>query len=109
MPAPVLHCRDDVLRMLDELYEARQEILMAVDKLSPKQLADPVIPGTWTLVKNLQHLAWAEEFILAWVKKRPAVLPVSEYPAECAPDFVAIKTAFVEALAAAIAFFTVNL
>ena len=46
MPSPVLHHRDDVLRMLDELHEARQDILKACDKLSPAQLADPVIPGT---------------------------------------------------------------
>jgi uncharacterized damage-inducible protein DinB len=108
MPRPVLHCRDDVLRMLDELYEARQNILKAVDKLTPKQLADPVIPGTWTVVKNLQHLAWAEEFMLAWIKKRPAVLPQNEYPPEPPPDLAAIKTALDEAHAAAIAFLKGN-
>src|SRR5262245_31838583 len=108
MPNPVLHCRDDILRMLDELYEARQEILNEVDRLKPAQLADPVIPGTWTVVKNLQHLAWAEEFILAWIKKRPEILPASEYPPEPPADLTAIKTALDEAHAAAIAFLKGN-
>jgi uncharacterized damage-inducible protein DinB len=108
MPSPVLHCRDDVLRMLDELQEGRLEMLAACDRLTPAQLADPVIPGTWTVVKNLQHLAWAEEFILAWIKKRPEILPASEVPPEPPADLAAIKTALDEAHAAAIAFLKGN-
>ena len=108
MPSPVLHCRDDVLRMLDELHEARQDILKACDKLTSKQLADPVIPGTWSVLKNLQHLAWAEEYILAWIKKRPASLPESEFPPEPPAKLGAVKTAFDEAHAAAIAFLKGN-
>jgi uncharacterized damage-inducible protein DinB len=108
MPRPVLHCRDDILRMLDELYFARQEILNAVDRFTPAQMADPVIPGTWTVLKNLQHLAWAEEYMLAWIKKRPAVLPQEEFPPEPPADLAAVKTALDEAHAAAIAFLKGN-
>jgi uncharacterized damage-inducible protein DinB len=79
MPSPVLHCRDDVLRMLDELQEGRLEMLAACRNLSTKQLADPVIPGTWT-----------------------------EVPPEPPADLAAIQTALDEAHAAAIAFLKGN-
>lgn len=108
MPSPPLCCRDDVLKMFDELHEARQEILQACDQLSPAQLNDPVIPGTWSVLKILQHIGWAEEFILAWIKKRPEILPQNEYPSEPAPDLAAVKTALDEAHAAAIAFVKAN-
>lgn len=108
MPRPALRCRDDVLKMLDELHEGRQSILKTCDQLTPAQLSDPVIPGTWSVLKNLQHLAWAEEFMLAWTRKRPQVLPAEEYPAECPADLAAIKTALDEAHAAAIAFLKGN-
>jgi uncharacterized damage-inducible protein DinB len=108
MPSPALHCRDDVLKMLDELYEARQDILQTCDKLTPAQLADPVIPGTWSVLRNMQHLAWAEEFILAWIKKRPALLPQNEIPPEPRLDLDAVKTALDEAHAAALAFLKGN-
>ena len=64
MPFPVLHSRSDVLQMLDELTAGRKEILAACDKLSPAQLQDPVVPGTWSVLKNLTHLAWAEAYML---------------------------------------------
>jgi uncharacterized damage-inducible protein DinB len=56
------------------------------------------------VLKNLTHLAWAEAFMLAWVKKRPAVLPREEVPPEPAEDLAAIRTAFDEAHADTIAF-----
>src|SRR5947207_13414245 len=108
MPFPVLQSRADILRMFDELAEWRQKILTACSSLTPAQLADPVIPGTWSVLKNLQHLAWAEEYILAWIKKRPASLPESEFPPEPPAKLGAVKTAFDEAHAAAIAFLKGN-
>lgn len=108
MPRPALRCRDDILKMLDELHDGRQEILRACDQLAPAQLADPVIPGTWSVLRNLQHLAWAEEFMLAWIKKRPEILPPEEYPSECPLELGAVKTALDEAHAAAIAFLKGN-
>jgi uncharacterized damage-inducible protein DinB len=108
MPYPVLHSRGDVLQMLDELTAGRREMLAACDKLSPEQLHDPVIPGTWSLLKNLTHLAWAEAYMLAWIKKRPAALPKEEFPPEPAEDLAAIRTAFDEAHAEAIAFLKSN-
>jgi uncharacterized damage-inducible protein DinB len=108
MPFPVLHSRGDVLQMLDELTAVRREILTACDKLSPAQLQDPVVSGTWSVLKNLTHLAWAEAYMLAWIKKRPAVLPKAEFPPEPAEDLAAIRTAFDEAHAEAIAFLKSN-
>ena len=34
------------------------------------------------LLQNLAHLAWAEEFMLAWILKRPAPLPKEAWPAD---------------------------
>jgi uncharacterized damage-inducible protein DinB len=104
MPCPVLHSRDDILRMLDELTEGRHEMLIACAKLTPAQLADPVIPDSWSVLKNLTHLAWAEAFMLAWIKKRPEVLPRDQFPPEPAEELDAIHFAFDEAHAEAIAF-----
>src|SRR5262245_58084690 len=104
MPYPVLQGRADILRMFDELSEWRLKILTACASLTPAQLADPVIPGTWSVMKNLQHLAWAEEYMLAWIKARPAALPREQWPAEPPGDVYSIRTAFDEAHAAAIAF-----
>lgn len=104
MPSPALTCRDDILLMFDELHDARQDILKECGALTPEQLADPVIPGTWPVLRNLQHLAFAEEFMLAWIKKRPEVLPKEEYPPDPPLELAAIKTALDEAHAAAIAF-----
>jgi uncharacterized damage-inducible protein DinB len=104
MPYPVLQSRADILRMFDELADWRQKILTACAALTPAQLADPVIPGTWSVLKNLQHLAWAEEYMLAWIKARPATLPREAWPPEPPADLAAVRTAFDEAHAAAIAF-----
>ena len=108
MPFPALHSRGDVLQMLNELTAGRREMLAACDKLSPAQLNDPVVPGTWSVLKNLTHLARAEAYMLAWIKKRPAVLPKAEFPPEPAEDLLAIRTAFDEAHAEAIAFLKAN-
>ena len=108
MRFPVLHSRDDILRMFDELTEHRTTILTGCAALTPAQLNDPVIPGTWSLLKNLTHLAWAEDFMLTWIKKRPDVLPREEWPAEVPADLDAIRTAFDEARAASIAFLKGN-
>jgi uncharacterized damage-inducible protein DinB len=108
MPFPLLQSRDDVLQMLDELAEGRREMLAACDKLSPTQLKDPVIPGSWSVLKNLTHLAWAEAYMLAWIKKRPAALPKEEFPPEPAENLAEIRTAFDEAHAEAIAFLKAN-
>jgi uncharacterized damage-inducible protein DinB len=108
MPYPVLQGRADILRMFDELAEWRQKILSACAGLTAEQLRDPVIPGTWSVLKNLQHLAWAEEYMLMWIKRRPAALPREEWPPEPPADLDAIRTAFDEAHAAAIAFLKGN-
>jgi uncharacterized damage-inducible protein DinB len=104
MSFPVLQSRGDILRMLDALTASRADILAACEPVTPAQLRDPVIPGTWSVLKNLTHLAWAEAYMLAWIKKRPGVLPREEFPPEPAEDLDAIRTAFDEAHADAIAF-----
>jgi uncharacterized damage-inducible protein DinB len=105
---PALQSRDDVLRMLDELTENRQKIIAACEQLPPEKLNDPVYPGTWTLLKNLAHIAWAEPYMLAWIKKRPNEVPQSEWPKEPAADLKVLKTAFDEGHAAVIAFLKAN-
>jgi uncharacterized damage-inducible protein DinB len=94
--------------MLDELTEARTKILDACSTLTPAQLADPVIPGTWSLLQNLTHLGWAEAYMLAWIKKRPNVLPREEFPPDPAADLESVRVAFDEAHAEAIAFLKAN-
>lgn len=105
---PTLQSRDDILRMLDELSENRAKILDACNALTPAQLADPVYPGTWSLLQNLAHLAWAEEYMLSWIKKRPRELPQTEWPPEPAKELAVLRTAFDEAHAAVIAFLKGN-
>src|SRR5437016_3605835 len=104
MPFPVIHSCADIIQMLDELTAGRREMLTACEKLSPEQLGDPVVAGTWSLLKNLTHLAWAEAYMLAWIKKRPGVLPNAEFPPEPAEKLNVIRVAFDEAHAEAIAF-----
>jgi uncharacterized damage-inducible protein DinB len=108
MAFPVIHSRADILQMLDELATGRREMLAACDKLSPEKRRDPVVPSTWSVLKNLTHLAWAEAYMLAWIKKRPAALPKAEFPPEPAEDLAAIRTVFDEAHAEAIAFLKSN-
>jgi uncharacterized damage-inducible protein DinB len=101
---PALESRSDILKMLDDMTQARHVILQRCGRLKPAQLQDPVFPGTWSLLKNLAHLAWAEEWMLAWIGKRPAALAADERPPEPPGDLEALRTALDEAHAGAIAF-----
>jgi uncharacterized damage-inducible protein DinB len=94
--------------MFDELLAARKQILERCGKLSEAQLNDPVYAGTWSLLQNLAHLAWAEAYMLAWIKKRPQALPREEFPPQVPPQVPAVRTALDEAHAAAIAFLKSN-
>jgi uncharacterized damage-inducible protein DinB len=105
---PALESRSDLLKMLDEITEARRAILDQCGKLSAAQLNDPVYPGTWSVLKNLAHLAWAEDYMLGWIKKRPEVLPREEFPPEPPLELPAIRTALDESHAGAIAFLKGN-
>ena len=105
---PQLESRSDILKMLDDMTEARKVILARCDRLPPARLGDPVYPGTWSVLQNLSHLAWAEAWMLAWIQKRPAALPPEERPAEPASELGAVRTALDEAHAAAIAFLKAN-
>lgn len=101
---PCIQSRDDLLRMLDELSENRQKIFAACEQLPAGKLNDPVYPGTWSVLKNLAHLAWAEDYMLGWIKSRPDAFPQEAWPKEPGLDLSALKTAFDEAHAAVIAF-----
>ena len=104
MPYPVLTSRSDLLKMLDELTQARRKILDLCERLTPEQLHDPVYPGTWSVLKNLAHLAWAEQYMLAWIKTRPNALPNEKWPQEPPHELGTLRTALDEAHAEAIAF-----
>jgi uncharacterized damage-inducible protein DinB len=108
MPYPTLESHADILKMLDEMTEARKAILGRCARLTAAQLNDPVYAGTWSLLKNLTHLAWAEAWMLAWIKARPGTLPPEQRPAEPPPDLAAVRTAMDEAHAAVIAFLKAN-
>jgi uncharacterized damage-inducible protein DinB len=101
---PTLEARSDILKMLDEMTQARQQILADCAKLPAAQLNDPVYAGTWSVLQNLSHLAWAEEWMLAWIKKRPGPLPPEERPPDPPLELSAVRTALDESHAAAIAF-----
>jgi uncharacterized damage-inducible protein DinB len=101
---PSLTSRSDILKMLDEMTEARQKILDICTKLSVEQLNDPVYPGTLTVLKNLAHLAFAEHLMVASIKCRPKALVRETLPPEPAHDLGVIRTALDEAHAEAIAF-----
>jgi uncharacterized damage-inducible protein DinB len=105
---PNLESRSDILKMLGEMSEARRQILQRCGRWPPARLGDPVYPGTWSVPQNLSHLAWAEEFMLAWIRKRPGALPREEWPAEPPAELTALRTALDEAHAAAIAFVKSN-
>ena len=108
MPYPTLEARADILKMLDEITERRQAILGRCARLTAAQLNDPVYAGTWSLLKNLAHLAWGEEWMLAWIKARPGPLPQDQRPPEPPLDLAAVRTALDEAHAAVIAFLKAN-
>ena len=101
---PTLESRSDILKMLDEMTEYRNQLLSLCKSLSEEQLADPVYPGTWSLLQNLSHLAWAEEFMLAWIQNRPEPLSKEEYPPEPKPTMEAVADALDEAHTSVIAF-----
>jgi uncharacterized damage-inducible protein DinB len=101
---PTLESRGDILKMLDEMTQARKVILEQSGKLREDQLRDPVYPGTWSVLQNLAHLAWAEEWMLAWIQRRPAEVKPEERPPEPPLELSAIRTALDEAHAAVIAF-----
>ena len=105
---PKLTNRDDILKMLDEMIEARAKILDSCSKLTNEQLSDPVYPGTWNLLKNLAHLASSEGFMLAYIKSRPNPAPKECLPKEPAHEMGAIRTALDEVHAEAIAFLKAN-
>ena len=108
MPYPTLESRADILKMLDEISAAREAILARCAKLTPAQLNDPVYAGTWSLLKNLSHLAWAEAWMLAWIKVRPGLLPQEQRPPEPPLELAALRTALDKAHAAVIAFLKAN-
>ena len=95
-------------RCSTRLPRRRKAVLEQCGKLTPAQLNDPVYPGTWSVLKNLAHLAWAEEYMLSWIKKQPGALPKEEFPAEAPLDLSAVRTALDESQAAAIAFLKAN-
>jgi uncharacterized damage-inducible protein DinB len=101
---PTLEARPDILKMLDDMTTARKLILRRCDELTPAQLNDPVYAGTWSILQNLQHLAWAEAWMLAWIQKRPGILPAEGRPPLPPLELAAIRTALDEAHAAVIAF-----
>jgi uncharacterized damage-inducible protein DinB len=108
MPYPTLESRADFLKMLNEMTELRTAVLARCAKLTPAQLNNPVHAGTWPLLKILAHLAWAEAWMLAWIKARPGPLPQDRRPPEPPLDLPAIRTALDEAHAAVIAFLKAN-
>jgi uncharacterized damage-inducible protein DinB len=105
---PTLESRSDILKMLGELTEARRGILRRCEALPPDRLNDPVYPGTWSVLQNLQHLAWAEAFMLAWIDRRPEPLLREGRPPLPPLDLAEITTALDEAHAAVIALLKAN-
>ncbi|HLJ97982.1 MAG TPA: DinB family protein [Gemmataceae bacterium] len=101
---PTLESRADLLKILDEMTEARKQMLERCERMSDAQLHDPVYPGTWSVLQTLAHLAWAEADMLAWIERRPGPLPPQDQPAEPPADLPAVRTALDEAHATAIAF-----
>jgi uncharacterized damage-inducible protein DinB len=101
---PTLESRADVIKMLAEITAARRQLLAECARLRPRQIHNPVYPGTWSLLQNLAHLAWSEAYMLACILKRPAVLGRAERPPVPALHLGAIRTALDEAHAATIAF-----
>jgi uncharacterized damage-inducible protein DinB len=98
----------DLLRMLYALTQARREILARCARMSAEQLLDPVYAETWSILKNLAHLAWAEEYMLSWIGRRPGILPAAEFPVEPPIEFASVSRALDESHAAAIAFLKAN-
>ena len=52
--------------ILDELIEARQELMAAIEGLTPDQMLEPGAVGTWSIKDVLAHLtAWESEAVTA--------------------------------------------
>jgi hypothetical protein len=52
--------------ILDELIEARQELMAAIEGLTPLQMLEPGAVGTWSIKDVLSHLAaWESETVTA--------------------------------------------
>ncbi len=105
---PQLTNRAELLKMLDEMIQARQKILDICGRCSVEQLNDSVYAGTWSVLKNLAHLAWAERYMLAFIKSRPNAPMKDSLPKEPALELAAVRTALDEAHAEAIAFLKSN-
>ncbi len=105
---PKLLCRDDILKMLDDLTIVRTKMLDLCEKLPPERLVDPVYSGTWSVLKNLAHLAFAELFMLAYIQARPQAPAKELLPKEPAHDLASIRIALDEAHAQTIAFLKAN-
>ena len=105
---PKLTNRGDVLKMLDEMLEFRQKMIDLCTKLTVEQLNDPVYPGTWSVLKNLAHLASAELYMMAHIKSRPVAPAKESLPKEPPHELAAVRTALDEAHAEAIAFLKAN-
>ena len=108
MAYPTLESRADILKMLDGITAARKAILERCSRLNPAQLNDPVYAGTWSVLKNLAHLAWAEAWMLAWIQARPGQLAQEKRPPEPPLELPALRTALDEAHAAVLAFLKGN-
>lgn len=105
---PRLTSRQDVLKMLEDMTQTRQNILDQCSRLSVEQLNDPVYEGTWSVIKNLAHLASAELYILAFIKSRPSLASKEAMPKEAPLDLAAVRTHLDEAHAEAIALLKAN-
>ena len=101
---PNLTSRGDILLMLSEMISVRQKVLDVCSKLTAEQLSDPVYPGTWSVLKNLAHLAFAENVMLSSIKCRPNPLVRETLGPEPAHELAAVRTALDEVHAEAIAF-----
>jgi len=107
MYAP-LQNRDDILRMFVDMIDHRQKILDRCISLPVAKLNDPVYPGTWGVLENLSHIAWAQMLMLGWIVRRPNAFPREEYPKPCPHDLDACRTALDEAMTATIALLKEN-
>lgn len=101
---PALRNRADLLAIMYDLTAHRRTILDACSQLSPAQLHNPVFPGTWHLLKNLAHLATAEQYMLAWILARSHSPAPGSLPKDPPLELPLIRVALDEAHASAIAF-----
>jgi uncharacterized damage-inducible protein DinB len=100
---PPLTSRDNLLKMLDELSRVDVEIWARCRALTDAQLNDPVIPGTWPVLRILAHLAATEAYALECIEKRPNAVVRPAEP-EGPLDREAVLTDLDEARAATLSF-----